>query len=292
MGLAGRTGYGVGPGLRASRAAERLREVDLGRGAVRFHEDLAVEEVDLPHDELVRATRIHGAQGAADDVGVDDPAVGDPDRAALEARDDALPLLACLSREPAAGLADAVALGEGADQRFPGAGPATQPGRERQFVARPRTPGRPGNRVEHAVENDCPDVVGEHGCVGRPQVRTVRDPVVGQLIVAQSLPDQVHVAGRVGRGHVIQKIRTVLGAGVGDVFVEADQWPGLSGVERYPVSGEPRHLLGRSAAKLPTTTDPTGVDADHVEVGGDLRSQESREELREIGSTVPRARPG
>ena len=52
-------------------------------------------------------------------------------------------------------------------------------------------------RIERAVEDERPHPVGERGRVERAQVRAVREPEVGELVVAERGADPVHVARRV-----------------------------------------------------------------------------------------------
>ena len=62
----------------------------------------------------------------------------------------------------------------------------------------------PRARVDDPVDDQGPDLVREQVGVGLPQHRTVGEPPVGHCPVTEAPPQEVHVAGGVGGGHVSQ----------------------------------------------------------------------------------------
>ena len=138
--------------------------------------------------------------------------LADDELALARLADDRAPHVLDVARGSAALLADPSAFVE---RRHPGlvrAVATSQPGRERQLATGVSTAGRPGDRVEHTVEDDCAYSVGEHRGVRRAEVGAVGDAVVGELVVTERLPDEIHVAGSVGRRHVVEEGVLVLRA--------------------------------------------------------------------------------
>jgi hypothetical protein len=162
-------------------------------------------------------------------------------------------------------------------QGLVGALGAAQPGRERQGAGLVAAAGGPGHRVEDAVHDQGPDLAREQVGVGRTQVGAVGVAGVGQRGVADRPPQQVHVAGHVGRRHVVQDRPAPLGAGPGHGPVGADPDPLLlpGHWEREGRQEVGQGVLERLIApQRGAAHDAAGVEADQVEAGPDLVGEE------------------
>ncbi len=129
-----------------------------------------------------------------------------------------------------------------------------------------------GDGVDHAVDDHRPDLVREHVGVGGADGGPVGVADVGHLAVADRPAQQVHVAGHVGRGHVVKDRPAPFGAGPGVGPVGLDPDPLLGPGER---EGERRQrgqgvVGGLEALQRGAAGDPTGVETDQVEAGPDL----------------------
>ena len=135
--------------------------------------------------------------------------------------------------------------------------------------------GRPGHRVEHAVDDHAPAPCREEVRVDVAEVRAVRHAVVGELLVADRLAQQVHVASDVRGRHVAQDRPAVTQAALAVAAERVDVRSELRvlvreerGAGQELVGG----LVGREAAQRGRPGHATRVEPDDVEAGQDLRA--------------------
>lgn len=85
-------------------------------------------------------------------------------------------------------------------------------------------------RVDHGVQNEPSHLAGEQVRVHTAQLGPVRDAHVVQLVVAERLACQVHVAGRVVRRDVPEQLAGLPGAARAEVCGVLEVRPLLGGV--------------------------------------------------------------
>lgn len=137
------------------------------------------------------------------------------------------------------------------------------PGFARRGVVRPR------QRVDVAVEDHGPDLVGEQVGVGGAQDGPVGDAEVIELRLAHRPAEQVEVLGGVGGRHVAQEVGVALLAAAAQVLVRVDPGRALLGAHREAgrfVRAPGLGLLGGvEAVHGGAVADAPGVPADDVE---------------------------
>jgi hypothetical protein len=127
-------------------------------------------------------------------------------------------------------------------------------------------------RVDDRVEDGAAHVLGEQVGVDAAEFGAVRDAEVVQLVVAENLAHQVHVAGRVGRGHVRQHPLGVLLAGGVEVLRVLQQLSALGRVVRGGVLLEVGvELLVVQALHGGAAPHAARVEADQVVAGAQFR---------------------
>ena len=162
-------------------------------------------------------------------------------------------------------------------QRCPRPVVAADPRRERDRRAVTGS-GRPGDRIEDAVDDHRPDPVREHVRVGLTEDRPVGDAGVVQLRVADGLAQHVHIPGDIGGRHVSCDAAAALGAGRVDEEVCVHPQLLFSGIGRKRDRQEERAPLpvGTEAPKRGAARDPARVEADEIEPRAHLVGVEGR----------------
>ena len=159
-------------------------------------------------------------------------------------------------------------------QRGDGAGVAAEPRGEGDRASLVH----PGDRVEHAVDDERAKVVREHVGVGLAQERAVRDAVVGELRVPYRLAEDVEVTRHVRGRHVIDDVASALRARVDEVKVRRHPGVLLLRRQRERKRREERLplLRGAEAAQRRASRDAARIEADEVEPRPHLVREEER----------------
>ena len=168
---------------------------------------------------------------------------------------------------------------------------AAEAGADRRGLGILVVPGGPGDRVENAVDDEGADPRGEQVGVVLAEDRAVGEAEVVDLLVAERAAQQVHVAGRVGTGHVVEDGAAVTGACGGQRVVGRPKDPLLGrGVrERERRQDRDRLVEGVEAAQRRAEVDPAGVEPDDVEPGPQLQGQHLGHGADELHAGAARA---
>ena len=231
---------------------------------------------------------VHVAERERDEVGVADQerlarlGVDDLDRGGTQSFGQRREPPLRIAGERAARGSRLVAQAEELRQRGLGAGVAAQPSRERQRRRLVTAPGRPGDRIQHPVDDNRPYAIREHVGVGDPEERTVRVPGIAQLGVANCLAEQIEVAGDIGSRHVIGDAPTSALTRSVERHVQLLH-------ERFFVSSHRKRerwedgerLLQRPEAQQRVAADdPPRIEPDQVEVGPHLVAEQERSDAQ------------
>ena len=125
--------------------------------------------------------------------------------------------------------------------------------------------GRTGVRFDGAVERHRPDLVGEELRVHAAEAGAVGEAEVAELVVADRLPDAVHVTSGVDRAEVRQLVAVLLLAGVREALVERVELVDLIGLGHGVERRVDVLLLVAHADERVALTDAAGIEAHEIE---------------------------
>jgi hypothetical protein len=127
-------------------------------------------------------------------------------------------------------------------------------------------------RVDHRVEDGTAHVLREQVGVHAAEFGAVGDAEVVQLVVAEDLAHEVHVAGRVGGTHIRKDLLRLLLAGRVELLGVVQERAALGGVVGCHVLLEVRvQLLVVPASHARAAAHPAGVEAHQVVAGAQGR---------------------
>jgi hypothetical protein len=161
---------------------------------------------------------------------------------------------------------------------------APQPRREWKRRTFARRAGRPGHRVEHTIDDERAEPVGEEVRIRHAQVRAVRVANVGEQLVVNGLAQQIQIARDVSGRHVIDDAGRALIARVDKVLVRRLPHPFLRrGDGEWERREETRPLAGAAkAAHRGASRNAARVEAHQIEP----RTQRLRDERRDAEQEV------
>src|SRR5439155_26880855 len=136
--------------------------------------------------------------------------------------------------------------------------------------------GRPGDRIQDAVDDDRTDAVREQVRVGHAKVRSIRVARVREPRVADRRAKRVQIPSDIRGGHVIDDLAAALGAspieievrGLPDRFLLRITWERERREQRRPLLGGPE------ARQRGASRDPARIEAEDDELRTELAAED------------------